>query len=635
MPISSEITQLINEGRIRGAIALLQREPERLENIHLLIKLASEQNNYALAKKNAYKLLDMPNVNYLLLSDVANVIANIDGMSKALPIYLKIIKLAPKWAPGFYNLANAYNDLNKVNKALKYFSKAIFLDDHFAWAYLNRGELYRQQDKISLAYLDFKKACCYADTKASALHNLGILAKAQHKLDEAIKNFNQALSLDNTMVESLISLTEISMDMGDLHQALKYAVRAKNIQLTLGTYSPFLLLQNYFNNNPSDVFDLHKQANLIAPKINPNFKFIDNKILKIGFMGADFRRHSCSFFTLPLFEGLRSIANVNNEFEIYTYYTNNIVDTYTLKHKKATHYWCNCANMNQHQLANRIYADNLDVLIDISGHTGVSRLGVMAMRPAKKQYTYLAYPNTTGLSAIDYRIVDDISDTKNSLSVEKLIKLPNCFLCFRPYENLPDIQCTNEDVFNFGSFNNALKITDEVVKVWSEILKLCTNARLIIKNWACKSLKYKQNLLNKFTQYGVEKSSIVLLSPTKTLNDHLLSYNQINLALDTWPYNGTTTTCEALAMGVPSLSICGNVHANRVGATILQAVGLPEFICNNTSEYINRAVDLACSKDKINTKYKMQMRQQMLQSTLCDEKQFSQNFINLIRETYV
>ncbi len=218
------------------------------------------------------------------------------------------------------------------------------------------------------------------------------------------------------------------------------------------------------------------------------------------------------------------------------------------------------------------------------------------MRPAPVQISYLGYPGTTGMTAIQYRITDSLADPPGmteSYHTEQLLRLPECAWCYRPPAESPDISPQSSGPIVLGSFNRLPKISTAVIRVWSRILHDLPDARLLIKSEGLGEPTAKSHLLQQFASHKIDPKRLELLGPIASMREHLERYNRIAVALDTFPYNGTTTTCEALWMGVPVIARAGASHVSRVGVSLLTNVGLPDLIAANEDEYVKLAVHLA------------------------------------------
>ena len=263
--------------------------------------------------------------------------------------------------------------------------------------------------------------------------------------------------------------------------------------------------------------------------------------------------------------------------------------------------WRDIAEMSDAETARLIREDRIDILIDLAGHTGNNRLGIFAAKPAPVQMTYLGYPNTTGLRTIDYRITDGVADPAGEevYYSEELLRLDGCFLCYQPPADAPEVAplpALTSGHVTFGSFNNFSKINPGVLQLWSGVLKQVPGSRLLLKCPALTDATVRENVGAALQALGIGAERVDLLGHTRTRQEHLALYARVDIALDTFPYNGTTTTCEALWMGVPVLSLVGKHHAGRVGASLLSAADLTDWLADTPESFVAtaqaRAADL-------------------------------------------
>jgi predicted O-linked N-acetylglucosamine transferase (SPINDLY family) len=273
-----------------------------------------------------------------------------------------------------------------------------------------------------------------------------------------------------------------------------------------------------------------------------------------------------------------------------------------------------------------IEQDRIDILVDLAGHTAGNRLLVMACKPAPVQVTYLGYPDTTGMEAIDYRLTDALAEgpLAQRFYTEELVYLPNGFLCYKPADFAPPVSpppVQRKGHITFGSFNNNCKIHPFIMELWSRILRANDDFRLLLKFHAGTDQAVRGHYLRQFERLGVAQDRIEIAG-WKHPVDHLRLYKEVDIALDTYPYNGTTTTCEALWMGVPTLSLVGEHHASRVGLTILSRVGLEVFAASTPEEYVGKAIAFAGEPENL-SKIRAAMRSMVTTSALCDAKGFA------------
>jgi predicted O-linked N-acetylglucosamine transferase (SPINDLY family) len=269
--------------------------------------------------------------------------------------------------------------------------------------------------------------------------------------------------------------------------------------------------------------------------------------------------------------------------------------------------------------------DQVDIVLELSGHTHGNKLSALRLRGAPVQATYLGYPNTTGVPAMDYRIVDSLTDPPpphgaEKWATEKLIRLDPCFLCYTPREDAPlpgPPPVERNGYVTFGSFNSIKKLTEKTLGLWCRLMEAVPDSRLVIKSSGLSSAAAQEHISGVLREGGLDEDRFELLDKMESKADHLAAYEMMDVALDTYPYHGTTTTCEALWQGVPVVSLVGDVHAARVGLSLLSAIGHPEWAVKSEEEYIAVAAGLGRDSAKL-ARIRGGLRQEMARSPLCD-----------------
>jgi predicted O-linked N-acetylglucosamine transferase (SPINDLY family) len=356
--------------------------------------------------------------------------------------------------------------------------------------------------------------------------------------------------------------------------------------------------------------------------------------LRVAFMSPDLRRHSVAFFAEPIFELLD-----RKQFSILAYHSSIFEDDFSKRLRAHASIWRQTPFDTDDVVAEMIAKDRVDILIDLAGLTSGGRLGTLAARPAPLQVTYCGYPDTTGISRVDYRIVDSHTDprewptrpTFDERASERLWRLDPCFLCYRPPAGSPEprIGERRDGQVVFGSFNAARKLNDRVAQLWARVLAAVPDSRLALKSVDFKDPNIAGPVLATFERAGI-RDRVDLLQPTDSIEQHLAMYEQIDVALDTIPYNGTTTTCEALWMGVPVVAVAGDMHVSRVGVSLLHAANLPELVAPDESSFVRIATDLAQDSAR-RALLRATLRERVRTAPLCDRAAFALRFGNALR----
>jgi len=356
-----------------------------------------------------------------------------------------------------------------------------------------------------------------------------------------------------------------------------------------------------------------------------------NDTLKIALLSPDFCDHAVMSFLLSLLGNFR-----RQHCEMYLYAEIVTSDILTETCRNVSTEWRETTGLSDAVVVQQIVADHIDIVIDLAGHTAGNRLGVVAAYPAPLTVSFLGYPHTTGMQSVDLRMVDSITDSPwiDSLAVEKLCYCDPCFLCFTPPQRSPRIQVKNDDNrVVFGVTNTLPKINEPMMVAWKEILDNVAHAELVIKNKSFTDETVRSLWVDKFQHVGITTDRLGLYGYCQSKYDHLDFYNTIDIVLDTFPYNGTTTTCEALWMGKPVVTLCGDEHRSRVGKSILHACGHEEGVCYSHNDYVHVAVAWARNMKKCR-ECALTMREKMLNSDLCNQFAYTQTFLSLLREQF-
>jgi protein O-GlcNAc transferase len=464
-------------------------------------------------------------------------------------------------------------------------------------------------------------------------NSLGIALSDSGDVVGAEEAFATACRLAPADPQPRINRAKLYLDTGRADQAVSELRTA--LQLAPGhpqALSDLAGALNYTRTDPGQVLDVHcrlgqvleRQAGVPAAAKKPA---VPRPRLRVGYVSGDFRAHSVSFFIEPLLR-----AHDRRRFEIFCYHASPVSDDITRRLKPLAQHWRDVGSLDSERLASRIAQDQLDVLIDLSGHTSGNRLAALARRPAPVQATWCGYANTTGMHTIDFRIVDAWTDPPGAeaLATERLIRLERCFLCYQPPADAPPPAAapTGEEAgaaITFGSFNMLPKISPAAISLWSRALATVPDSRIIIKAKGMKLPGVSERILAEFAAAGIGADRVELIDFVPGLKEHLALYNRVDIALDTFPYQGTTTTCEALWMGVPVISRIGDVHASRVGLSLLAAVGLPQLAAGDDASFASAAAALAGDRAAL-SELRASLRRRMAASPLCDAADFARHF---------
>ncbi len=560
---------------------------------------------------------------------------------KGIACFKKALSLRPEFAHACNNLGNAYKTLNDNEQAIRYYKKAIQMQPDHAEAHSNLGTVLKNEGKRDAAETMYAKALELNPTCIEALNSLGLLRYESGEIGRAIECFKRMLRIDEHHSGACINMGNMMKEWGKHQHALSWYRKAAEREPGYHDAHTNILLTMHYDDeySPEDIFKEHRRWGMkfddaAACDMFPAAE-ASRRPLRIGYMSPDFRRHPVSFFIEPVIEG-HDRANVT----VHCYADVKRRDDVTDRIRERADSWVDITGMQDREVERLIRNDGIDILVDLAGHTGDNRIKVFADRPAPVQVTYLGYPDTTGLCAVDYRISDALADppgNADTLHTEKLVRIPDCFLCYRPYcsdSSIADPPVFDNGYITFGSFCNSSKVTPRMVALWSEILHNTENARLHLKSRQLTDDNVVKYYADMFLKHGISKERIQLSGHVPSYRQHIESYNRIDIALDTFPYNGTTTTCEALWMGVPVITLCGDRHSSRVGSSLLTTIGHHELIAENVHDYVKKAMFLAANTECID-KLRRNLRKHMKQSALCDERGYVEHLEHAYRAMWL
>jgi predicted O-linked N-acetylglucosamine transferase (SPINDLY family) len=519
-----------------------------------------------------------------------------------------------------------------MREALASYDRAIALRPNDAGAHYDRGVLLRAAHRPEAALASYDRAVALRPDWPELHVNRGNALRDLDRLDEATESFQTAIRLRPGLAEAHANLGACLSRLGFVDEAMAcFRTALRIIPAPERPRMPWLMTLNALDTiTPAEIARAHRDmaAELARlsppPRVHPPRIRAPGQPLRIGYVSPDLHTHSVAYFFEPVLSAHdpAAVATV-------CYHCGTLNDGTTRRLRAAAGQWRNAAVLDDDALAAQIAADRIDILVDLAGHTRGNRLAVFQRKPAPVQVTWIGYPNTTGMDTVDYRITDAIADPPGEddrLHAETLVRLPHGFLCYRPPDGAPavpprPIATAEPGEVTFGSFNNLTKIGPAVIAAWSRILHRVPRSRLLLKAAGLGSPRARDRLHGEFAAQGVAPERVALLATTATRDAHLASYGQVDIALDSFPYNGTTTTCEALWMGVPVVALRGNRHAARVGASLLHRLGLDDLVAADIDGYVAIACALAADAARV-VRLGTELRARMLGSPLCDAAGF-------------
>lgn len=566
----------------------------------------------------------------------------------AAPALDAALRLQPDHAEGNRLMALIMMHSGNPQRAMAHIDRAIAAAPQRPDLHATRGSLLASLNQVHPAIASLEHALTL-DPRSAPVHGLLATLFLQLKnYDAAEDHYREALAANPRFAEARTNLGSVLGMTARQDEALSLFREGVRLHPDHpGLLTNFCVALNYADGiDHAEIRTAHHRYGHVLAALPgqlqanwPNARDPERR-LRIGFLSPDFFEHSVAYFTRPIVEGLDRAR-----FHVSLYSTGGRPDTMTTRLQRAADTWKDLSRANDQQLVDAIRADQVDILVELSGQTFGNRLAALRLRAAPVQVTYCGYPNTTGLRTIDYRIVDSITDPiggpgAEAMAVERLIRLDPCFLCYSPPEerSFHDAWTSTQapaarDFITFGSFNSIKKVTPGLLRLWAKILHEVPRARLVLKSQGLETPRARTPILDVLKREGVPEVRVDLWTKIDDKGAHLDAYNAIDIALDTFPYNGTTTTCEALFMGVPVVTLTGQVHAARVGASLLSALGTPELIAEDPDRYVQLAAALAADPARL-ARYRDTLRATLLASPLCDRAAFTGRFGEALRSMW-
>jgi len=547
----------------------------------------------------------------------------------AVDLIRQALALRPNFPEAYSNLGNALRDKGQLDKAVAAYRQAIAVRPNFSEAYSNLGNALRDKGQRDQAIAAYRHAIALRPGYAEAHYNLGVALEEKRKLDEAIASYRQAIAFRSNFAEAHNNLGNAFKDNGQLDEAIacyRQAVRLKPDYAE--AHSNLIVTCNY---HPAcDAGMIHaelrrwneRHAEPHKKLIRPHHNNRDpSRPLRIGYVSADFYKHASAFFLLPLFR-----CHDRRQFELFGYSHGNCSDEVTQQMKDHMQHWRTTVGMTDAQAAAQVRQDQIDILVDLKLHTADNHLLLFAQKPAPVQATWLGYPGSTGMDAIDYRLTDPYLDPpgqNDAYYSERSIHLPDTFWCYDPLSGEPSVNappCVENGFITFGCLNNFCKINDAVLSLWAGVLQTVSGSRLLLM---APEGSARERVMARLIRDGIGSGRVEFV-PKQFRSGYLTTYHRIDISLDTFPYNGHTTSLDSLWMGVPVITLVGATAFGRAGLSQLTNLGLTELVARTPEQYIQIAADLAKDLPRL-TELRRTLRPRMQASPLMDAPRFARN----------
>ncbi|MCH8557618.1 MAG: FkbM family methyltransferase [Balneolia bacterium] len=586
----------------------------------------------------------------------------------------KAIELKNDYYSAWMALGDAYRETGQLNEALQSYGQGNRINPAKAEVALKIGRVYKDQAFSDKALEMFGIVLKMEPENTAALNEKAVILQNKQEFNTALETIQAAIDINPADITLLATKAEILKETGDFLGALQiyeemlaknpgnggvrinYAnvlqdlgrfdeaeqnfLRAnKDVPSFMESYSNYLFVQHYNPNKTRDEIleTIRKWDSIYAPE-NPERAVPENKDrsrrLRIGLLSGGFRIHPVGWMILAGLENLNS-----DEFELYFYSNHTKVDQITQSLHKTAREWRMIKGFSNQRANEMIRQDQIDILVEMSGHAGDSRLRAVAMEPAPVIVKWVGgLFNTTGLKAIDYLLTDHIETPEGSdeYYVEKLVRMPDDYICFSPIPYAPEVKTspvTENGYITFGCFNNPIKVNPDILEKWAKILTQVPDSRLFLKSRQYGNEYYTNRIEQLMEGFGVGNERLIFEGGST--HDVLLdAYNRVDIALDPWPYSGGLTTCEALWMGVPVITYPGPTFAGRHAATHVHNAGFPEWIAGSWEEYTDKAVAMAADPERL-AALRARLRDTVASSPLCDGKRFGKALSKAFREMWI
>ncbi len=568
---------------------------------------------------------------------LASVLQTLGRFEDAFVCYQRALDLESSSAETCHQVGDGLKRMGQLESAMTCFQRAAQLKPD-RWEFHNSlGCAQRDKHQLDEALASFQRALEAKPDCAEAYGNMATLLHDTHRSTEAIEAFERSIELNPELDMAYNGLGCVLKDRGLLSEAADCFRKALDKAPDRpDLWSNTLFCMHYQSDQtPQKLLEAHREydrllAEPLRSKQRPHENTRDpERRLRLGFLSPDFHQHPVTSFIVRILENLD-----RNQCDIACYSNYRMGDKFTARLRNAAFTWRGVLGYSDALLADQIRRDGIDILFDLTGHTGGNRLLVFAYKPAPIQISWIGYEGTTGLSAMDYLLADRyvLPEGEESHYSEKVIRMPEGYVCYDPPEVAPEVvplPALEKGYVTFGSFNNLVKITPEVIAVWAEILRAVPGSRLMLKYRGFGEEDVRRRYLDLFAAEGIEPERLELRRES-AYADHLAAYGQVDIGLDTFPFSGSATTCDALWMGVPVVTWPGQTFASRHTLSHLSNLGLPELVANSREEYVAKAVALAGDLPRL-AALRSGMRDRMLAAPLCDGRRFAANFQPLLR----
>lgn len=575
---------------VRVCQKVLRLVPDHSECLHLMALASLHAGQDTKALGYVRRALEISPFDANCHNTLGVILGQQARLDDAAASYRQALSIQPDYAEAYANLGEILRMQGRIEEALQALQKAIAIKPDYAEAHWNLGLVRQFQGNMDGAITSFRRATLLKPNYAEACGNLGAALFLKGELREAEEWMQRTLSIRPDIAEVHCNLGFLRMTESKEEEAVtcfRAALQIKTDYLAAHT-NLVMLMEASPRFSAEEIFREHRRFfQPMEASLLPAWQPFSNNCnserkIKIGYVSGDFRTHSSAFFMEPIFE-----RHDKSQFALYAYNNSALGDSVTERIAKSFDHWSDCYSSTDEQLTSQIQADGIDILVDLSGMTANNRLAVFARKPAPIQVTWVGYPSTSGLQAMDYRLTDHFMDPPGlteQYHTETLVRL-SAESTYQPPSNCPEVNvlpALTSSGLMLACLNNPTKINQPVVDLWAKILKALPAAKLMLSHSGNDVAMIR--LMHLFEHARVDADRLVF-QPKLAIHDYLALHHNIDLALDCFPYNGGTTTSHSLWMGVPVVTLVGNRSIARCGVSLMMRAGLPEFVAQDEQGY--------------------------------------------------
>ena len=564
-----------------------------------------KKNNFKIAENLYKKILKTDPNHFESIFLLGSLSAQTKNFNEAKQLLEKAIQINPDYADAHNNFGNVLIELGDYQKAMGCFQKTIEIQPNFAQAHNNLGTAFKELEEYQKAMSCYQEAIKIEPNNADAHYNLGIVFKELGEYQKAIICNEKAINLkpDYVRAYSNMMLTSLLLEKVDPKD---YLAKTKKFRLSLKPINSDLLLKYKFDNRPEK--------------------------LKIGFVSGDFQQHPVGFFLLDTLKNLK-----DKNLELIAYSNSQKKDNLSVKLKSHFTNWREITNQSDKKVVNQIREDGIHILFDLSGYSAKNRLPIFINKPAPIQISWAGFLASTGIPEVDYIIGDPYVTPKDNANhfAEKIFCLPNIWCCFSVPEfevKINEPPAVKNRYITFGCFNNLSKINNEVIALWSKILKAIPKSKIFLKTKQLNDPYVKEKIISDFKKNNIN-SNLLILEGSSPRNVLLDTYNKVDIALDPFPYSGGTTSFESTWMSTPVLTKKGTTFVSRTTGSINHNCGMSDWIANDENEYVKKAIKFSANFEQL-SKINKSLRKTALESPLFNSLLFAKQLDTALWEMW-